>query len=158
MGKVIVFFKFNLCLLLQYICLHIDIHNNIGFNIRSFLTRNCRNYWFVFLAALKKHWFYELKLQICWPLTVTWQSQILMLLLMLLLVGCVSTGMPILFFKKFLWDLCWRDLIRSYFSWIVFKSVSDFELDSDIWVWEPEKIQIHFYDSFLNWLKMWTKN
>ena len=73
-----------------------------------------------------------IRLQMCCPFTVTWQSQILMLGFSIFKTLC--------FLIYFLWDR-WNDLTRSLVSEILFKSVSDFEqvMPIESPVWEPEQ-------------------
>lgn len=76
-----------------------------------------------------------IRLQICWPLTVTWQSQILM--------RCwEDSNKFFLAFKYFWWDR-WNEENISSLSDNLFKSVSDFEHffnPIDRWVLFPERI------------------
>ena len=73
-----------------------------------------------------------MRLQMCCPFTVTWQSQILML--------GRSVVILMWFFRWFLWDR-WIDLKLSLVSEILFKSVSDFEQVKPFErpLWEPEQ-------------------
>ena len=73
-----------------------------------------------------------MRLQMCCPFTVTWQSQILML-------GCSFVTL-MCFFWWFLWDR-WINLKLSLVSEILFKSVSDFEQVKPFErpLWEPEQ-------------------
>lgn len=73
-----------------------------------------------------------MRLQMCCPFTVTWQSQILMLWCSLVILMCS--------FRCFLWDRR-IDLKLSLVSEILYKSVSDFEQVKPFErpLWEPEQ-------------------
>ena len=99
------------------------------------------NFWKSSILFSPNNTTHIMRLQMCCPFTVTWQSQILML-------GCWCVNFMFSFrcvifmfsFRCFLWDRR-IDLKLSLLSEILYKSVSDFEQVKPFErpLWEPEQ-------------------